>query len=226
MNSKRILFKFPSRSRPERLLSSLRSIIEMTHDKHLFHVFLCLDSDDPSRPLYELILTQLTNLSSVLTINYGVSHSKIHAINRVIPAEISYDIIINWSDDMKATVYGFDIMIKKKFYDAFPEGDGFLHMSDQDAKEACPVLYIADKKYFERDGYIYFPGYKSLWCDNESKAVAILRERYSFCPDIVYNHLQPAYGHLPADELWHEQQSYWNQDEALFKEREKNNFYL
>jgi hypothetical protein len=222
----RILFTFASRNRPERFFKALLNLIEMCSDKDHYTVFACLDEDDPYIDGYNTMAESYGDLLKHVIFDYGYSKSKIDAINRKWPDSIDYDIIINWSDDMNALVFGFDVLIKQYFYSVFPEGDGLLHMSDQDAKAAVPVLYIADKKYYNRDGFIYHPSYLSLWCDNESMEVAKLRERYHFCGEVVFHHLNPAYGHQERDTMFDIQQGHWGVDEANYHARKAINFGL
>ena len=222
----RIVFKFASRERPERFYNAIMNLYETCQDANHYIIFAILDNDDPTLPRYKEIIEKLD--LPFLRVNYGLSTSKIDATNRLIPEDIEYDLIINWSDDMKAMVFGFDALIKQYFYSVFPEGDGLLHMSDGDAKSAVPVLYIADKKYFLRDGYIYHPSYISLWADNESMDVAKLRGRYHFVGEIIYHHLNPAYGHLERDAMFDRQQAghVWVQDELNYHTRKARNFDL
>lgn len=226
MNVPRILFTFASRERPERFFKALNNIIEMAQDVEHYTIFAILDKDDPMIGHYAAGLASGGDRFKNVIADWGYSKSKIDAINRKWPEEIEYDLICNWSDDQHAILFGFDAIIKQWFYSVFPEGDGLLHASDQDARNAVPVLYIADKKYYERDNFIYHPSYLSVFADNESMEVAKLRGRYHFVGDIIFHHLNPAYGHLSRDPMFDRQQGMWAIDEANYFERKARNFDL
>jgi len=220
-----IIFKLASRERPQRFKDTLDNLYAMIADKERFTIWCVLDTDDPTCDDYgEILFNQ--DWPNLYT-SWGRSTGKINAINRPIPDEYKWDILVNISDDMRLTVYGFDVIIRSYFDEHFPDGDGYIHLQDIDSDDRVPVLYIADRKYFERDLFIYNPAYLSLFADNESMHVARHRGRYIYIPGIIYHHLLPSYGHLPEDEMYRRQQDIgWTVDRATFEEREKHNFYL
>lgn len=216
-----ILFKLASRERPDRFLDTLENLYANIANAENFTIYCVLDEDDPTAAAYQAVLNGGEWLN--LVIDWGHSKSKVHAINRRI--RINWDgLLVNWSDDQRASLYGFDQLIRDIFYECFPKNDGLLHLPDQDAKEAIPVLYIADRKYFDRDGWIYHPKYKSVWCDNHSMMLAKLRNRYAFGDERLFVHLNPAYGHLPRDPMFDRQQAQWDEDKATYDYFESINF--
>ena len=216
----KILIKYPSRGRPKQFFEGLNSIFDNVADIEKIHVALTLDSDDSSMNNDEVI-SKIDSYQNV-TIQWGLSESKIHAVNRDIP-DIEWDIIVVMSDDMRFTFWGFDQVIRNQFTDQ--DLDKFLHIPDWDAKHALATMYIAGKAYFDRLGYIYHPSYKSLWCDNEAQDVAKSLDKYYYVdwPGVIH-HLNPAYGHAPRDEMFDEQQQFWNVDEANYKQRKQQGF--
>lgn len=218
------LFKFPSRNRPDRFFSSLDSIYKNVSDKNYFHVCATLDEDD-------LLMNNKTVIDRIntypnISIAWGKSTSKINAINRNMP-DIHWDICINMSDDMIFTTFGFDVMIGVDMLNHFPDYSGLLHYPDQDAKAALATLYVAGRKWWEfRGKQIYHPSYKSLWCDNEEQLAAKTCGKYLYLGFPLVLHLNPAYGHLPKDEMFERQQSDWSVDESNFLQRRAINFDL
>ncbi len=228
MNPLKILFKFPCRGRQEMFFESLISIDTYIQDRDNYLISLTLDTDDGELNVPEVIdkINQFNNVS----IAWGTSESKIHAINRSMP-DYDWDVIICWSQDMFATMLGFDNIIRDGILQVFGNTgmDGLAHFPEPDSKEYLNVLYIATRKYYDRFGYIYHPSYKSLWCDNESMEVAKLLGKYHYFGTMgLYQHRNPAYHHynIPRDELFNFQQSFWAVDEANFNERKLNNFYI
>lgn len=221
-----ILFKYASRSRPERFFEGLHSLIELAADKENYTVFCCLDQDDQSMvDLKESHLERIrSGYYSNVIFDYGHSKSKIDAINRPVPTSIPWDILVNFSDDMRFQVYGYDQLIREGVRCNGP--DVFLHYPDSTAQNMLPTMSIMDRTYFERDGYIYHPSYSSLWCDNEAMAIAQARGRYFYMGTQIFDHYHPAYGHVPWDEQYTRQQGHWNEDELNFYYRKSKNFFL
>jgi hypothetical protein len=217
------LFKYPSRGRPERFFKSLDSIYNNVSDKDHFHVSVTADLDDATMNNPEVI--EKINSYPNISIAWGHSESKIDAVNRSIP-DMDWDVIIVHSDDMVFNIFGFDTMIGVDMMNHFPDGDGLLHYPDQDAKSALATMYIAGRKYYDRFGYVYHPSYKSLWADNEVQEVAKTLHKYFYCGYQINVHLNPAYGHLPKDEMFNKQQGFWNEDEANYHKRAALNFGL
>lgn len=227
-NPFKILFKYPSRSRPDRFFMGMDSIYDNLNDKNNFHVLITADEDDPTMN-NEAVQDRIKEYKNT-TVVYGTSKSKIDAINRElenVTEWFDFDILICMSDDMVFNTYGFDDMIRVDINALLPEFDGILHYPDQDAKSALATLYVAGRKWWEfRGKKIYQPSYKSLWCDNEEQDVAKMLGKYRYPGYNICLHLNPAYGHLPRDPLFNEQQGHWPEDEKNYHERKANNFYL
>lgn len=224
----KILFKFPCRGRETMFFESLNSLNNNIRDRENYHISISIDLDDLilNRPEVIEVVSSYPNTS----IGFGYSKSKVDAINRSMP-DYDYDVLICWSHDMHALMYGFDDIMRADFYNIINNhGEEFLvHYPDMDAKHYLNVLYIASRKYYERFNYIYHPSYLSLFCDNESMAVSKLLGKYHYIGTTgLYVHKNPAYTHhgVERDELFNIQQSLWNVDEANFNERKVRNFDL
>lgn len=222
----KILFKYPCRGRERLFFESLDSVYNNLADKNNFLMSLTLDEDDEilNQPKVVERISEYPNSE----IRWGRSESKIHAVNRGMP-DYDFDIIVCWSNDMFATIFGFDDLIRQYTNAAFWDMDGLIHFPEPDAKDALNVLYIATRKYYDRFGYIYHPSYKSLWCDNESMDVAKMLGRYHYCgiPGL-FVHKNPAYAHhgMERDAKFNADQDLWAVDEKNYWERKAKNFDL
>lgn len=218
----RILFKYPSRGRKALFLEGLKSITDNMYDLRNYQVLVTADSDDDSMAFTDEELSLMPNTKIV----YGVSNSKIHAINKDIELADDWDIIVCMSDDMRVNCYGFDQILRTEFnkYGL----DTLLHIPDQDAKSALQTMYIAGKTYFNRFGFIYNPEYESLFCDNEVHEIAVSLGKYIYVDMYgLITHLNPAYGHLPKDEMFIKQQEIgFSKDQETYIKRKAKNFYL
>jgi len=217
------LFKYPSRNRPERFFAGLDNITNNISDKDYYHISCTLDLDDLT--MNNTAIKERLATYPNISIEWGSSKSKIDAINRNMP-DIDWDILIVMSDDMMYNVFGFDVMIGVDMLTWFPDYDGLGHWPDQDAKENLATMYVAGRKFYDRFGYIYHPSYKSLWADNEVMDVAQKLGKYKYMGYQINVHLNPAYGHLPKDEMFIEQQGYWGYDEMNYHKRKAMNFDL
>jgi hypothetical protein len=220
----RFLFKYPCRGREKLFFESFESIHNNVADVNNYHVSLTIDLDDEVLNRPEVI--ERINGYRNTSIEWGLSESKVHAINRNFP-EREYEVVICWSNDMVWTQFGFDDMLRIYINSAFPDMDGLFHIPEVDSMEHLNVLYIATKKYYDRFGYIYHPSYKSLWCDNESLAIAKMLGRHHYCgvPGL-YEHRNPAYAKygIERDAKFNADQDFWAIDEANFNERKLRNF--
>lgn len=207
---------------------SLDSLNDNIRDRNNYLISLTLDTDDEILNTDE-VKERLAKYENV-SIEWGLSGSKISAINRNIP-DYPFDLIICWSQDMFAVMHGFDDIIRQYAYDINNNhGDDFLlHLPERDSMAALNVLYIATNKYYSRFGYIYHPSYKSLFSDNESYDVAKILNKYHYIGVLdLYEHRNPAYSQygIERDSLFNHQQSLWSIDEANYNERKARNFDL
>lgn len=214
-----ILFKLTSRSRPEKLIRTIENIKSMVESDD--YVILCtLDEDDESLvPIKE----KLSSYDKVVC-HYGLSKNKIDAVNRDMELAPAWHILVNVSDDQVFLIKGFDKIIKDHVVAV--GGDCFLHYPDENAKHHLATMSIIDRKYYDRDGYIYHPDYTSLWCDNEAMEVAKKRNRYFFFTDRIFDHYHPVYKKAAWDAQYHKTESYFEADRQVFKRREAINFGL
>lgn len=224
----KILFQFPCRGRVDSFFESLDSLNDNIRDRENYLISLVIDNDDKILNTTEVI--NRINKYPNVAIKWGISESKINAINRQLP-DYSWELIILWSNDMIATCFGFDDIMRGDCLQVLElnDYDMLLHWPEPDTMDVLNVLYVATRKFYSRFGYIYHPSYKSLFSDNETMAVAKMLNRYHFfgTPGL-YVHKNPAYhSHgMPKDDLFIHQQSLWGIDEANYYERAKIKFGL
>lgn len=221
----RILYKYASRSRPDKFRRGLESIAQNSVSDN-YVVLATLDSDDSAIEQYRKELRECSIASQVIA-TVATSKNKIDAINRDLNVVQDWDILVNMSDDMVFTAQGFDEVIRLAFGG---NTDLFVHFSDGYQKSNISTMSIMGRKYFERDGYIYHPDYKSLWCDVEATEVAKLRGCYKYMGDNIniLTHLHVAWGKAEWDDLYkrNENPAMWSHDEKLYHERKARNYDL
>lgn len=214
-----ILFKLATRSRPEKARKSITNIIENCTSNN-FTILVSADLDDAS-------MKNFTYLHENVEIVYGISKSKIDAINRDMDLAPKFDILINTSDDMVFQVKGFDNIIRQDFAGNF---DQFLHYSDGNQKDNIATMSIMGVDYYKRFNYIYHPLYKSLWCDAEATEVAVMlgKHKYMGHDKVLFRHMHPAWGLAPSDEQYKKTEApeMWEHDLKIIHERKAHNYYL
>lgn len=218
----KILFKFPSRSRPAKLLAGLKNIYENLANQQDYWILVSIDQDDET-------LRDMTEINAYakgknIVFYEGISNNKIHAVNRdVNDFTQPWDILVVMSDDMQFQVKGLDDIIRSDMAEHFPDGDGILHYNDGNQKGNVMTMSIIGRKYYERDKYIYRPEYKSLWADVEATEVAHMRGKYRYMGDqkVIFRHLHPAFGLAEWDAQYRatEDKALWNHDKSVIDQQ-------
>lgn len=219
MNQK-ILFNFASRSRPDKFKKVIRQLTSLCISDN-YEILAKCDTDDPLKDQY------VFNNPKV-KFAWGLSKNKIHAINRDIPKD-GWDIIVDVSDDFVFRKRGFDNVIRKycgsddclHFPDPFAHKQSILNRNDD-----IIIMAVMGVDYFNRFGYIFNPVYKSLFCDNELTAVAKNLGRYKLVMQQIFYHAHPQAGFGKADAQTKFTESFWDEDEATYKERKEKEFAL
>jgi hypothetical protein len=213
----RILIKFPTRSRHEKAIDVINKYISFATDPDHIQIIVTIDQDDqPEKYIFT---------DPRIVVKIGVSNSKIHAINRDMPHHSTFDILLLASDDMIPIVRGYDDIIRTRMRENFPDGDGVLWFNDGFRQNRINTLVICGSKYYQRFGYIYYPEYKSLWCDNDFTDVANKLKRQVYFDIVIIKHEHPANNlDVKSDKLYEYNNRYFSIDKQLYMMRRANNF--
>lgn len=217
-----ICYNYASRQRPDKFFEGLDNICQLSKSQDYF-IVAKLDHDDHTmnnKGVYERFGSY-----AELIVKWGHSKSKIDAINRGLTDLPPFDILINFSDDMRFIMAGFDEQIRSDFKKHFPDLDGFLHYPDQYAKDRVSTMSILGKKYFERFNYVYHEQYYSLFCDDEETEKAKLLGKYHYSPLQIFEHRHYVMGAAHKDELYRRNDSY-QADKIIYEQRKAKNFDL
>lgn len=225
----RILFKYPSRSRPANFFRGVKSITENVNNKTDFKIYATLDENDTSMNNDE-VKGWMLNIDN-LEYTFGKSESKIHACNRdmfKITNEYNWDIVVLMSDDMIFLEKGFDDIIRQDMINSHPTLDGVLHYNDGFQKDNLMTMTIMGRTYYERQKYLYEPSYKSLWCDVEETEKAFMQGKHAYFSNQIFIHKHPAWGIADWDEQYRksEGRDLWDADLKTLKYRRSNNYFL
>lgn len=215
----KILVKYASRGRPQRFFDGMDTIYSLASQISHVRVLITADEDDETMNNERVIgrIKQYPN-SHVI---FGRSTGKINATNRdmdLLPDEWKdWDIIANFSDDMRWCVFGWDDYIRVDFNSVSPDFSHFMAYLDTDTKSALSTLYIAGRKFYDIFGFIYDGQFLSLFADNLVEDCAKHLGLYHYTGYEIYKHLCPSYGHLPEDSMFRTQQDVgWDVDQKLY----------
>jgi|GEM_PF-349681 len=221
----RLLVKIPTKSRPEQLLKNLDIYYKKLSGNTDCHFLISCNADDDTMN-NAAIIEQLSCYKN-LSVRFGDIKNKIDAYNRDIDEFIdSFDILVVASDDMIPVKQGYDQIIANYMLKFFPDYDGTLHFFDGHVGQATNTMPVIGKKYYQRFGYIYYPEYQSMYCDNEFTLVAKILKKEAYINELVVEHLAPAWGKAYQDDLYRHNNGMVTQDESLFKERQARFFDL
>lgn len=219
----KILVKYTTRGRVNRFFEGMDSIYGFCVQPDYMRVLISCDLDDKEMN-NDSVKERISNYKNAHVV-YGVSESKIHAINRdfdLMPDEWKdWDIIVNFSDDQRFTILGWDDMIRVDFNNVFPEKlNGYMAYLDPDTHGALSTLLIAGRGWYNLFDFVYDPKFKSLFCDNIVEHCAKHLGLYHYTGYSIYRHLNPSYyNNEHADQLYVDQQRIgWSVDQALYNE--------
>lgn len=225
----KILVKFPTRSRPQKFISTLKGYIDNTVDVANVDYLITVDSNDAT--MDGSIMEEIYKLSNRVTINTGSSTSKIHAVNRGLDQyKFHWDIIVLASDDMICMKHGWDKIITETMEYYFPDTDGALWFWDGDIntkRNGLCTMNIMGRKYYDRFGYLYHPSYTSLWCDNEYTEVGQRLNKLKFFDTVLFKHVH--FSNTPGerpDALMQYTQGFFSKDQTNYQMRKAKNFNL
>lgn len=215
-----ILIKFPTRGRPDKFFRALDLYLNMAEGPDRLRVQVTIDDDDPHMTSPE-VLERLSGYPN-LVLTRGHSISKIHAINRDLLMD-GWDILLLASDDMIPVEKGYDTVIRRRMQERYPDMDGVLWFNDGNRAD-LNTLSILGRRFYERFGYIYHPGYRSLYCDKEFTLVADRLGRQTYFDQVIIRHEHPSYGYGDMDAIHRDNKLNKDPDFHLFLRRRARRF--
>lgn len=222
----KFLVKFATRGRPRLFMKAIHNIKNTINTKD-YQVLISADEDD--KTMNNRQIQKYVNQTKHLKIVYGVSTSKVYAINRDMNHAEPWDILVNMSDDMVFKQRGWDQKIINSSRAIWGDSlDWYGHWNDSYVGPALATMSIMGRTYYERDQYIYHPSYKSFSCDAESYYVAVARGRHHYFPEILFKHeLHPTYSRRHGNDSTYKKNSHFTEhDTKNYFERLNKNFDL
>ena len=107
----------------------------------------------------------------------------------------------------------------------FPDFNGNVFYNDGFVGDKLSTLSIMGRDYFNRDGYIYHPDYKSFSCDAEAFYVAQMRGKHHYFDKIIFKHQHPAWIGIGNDETYSKNSLATDHDLKVYWHRLNNYFF-
>ena len=203
-----------SRSRPKLAFQTYLNWVQNATNPTEIEYIISIDNDDVYKTEYKNLF-----LNVKIIYNYGFNKNAVKAINKA--ARFSKgEIIIVTSDDFNCEL-GWDESILKVINGKHK----FLLKTYDGIQDWLVTLPIMDRDYYNLFGYIYYPGYRHMFCDTELTCVADLLN----CK--ITSHLHFKHDHFSIKEQAEDKTTIkanktWLQGEELFRNRIRMNFFL
>lgn len=224
----RILLKCPTRSRPQKVIATLRKYVQLARNREQLAIALSCDEDDSSMRRQQPDLDSILGSVAWHRVFFGPNKTKIEACNaNMDEIEYPWDIVVLISDDMLPQVEGWDDVIRSHMLAYFPDTDGILWCNDGYQKANLNTLCIYGRKMYESLGCIYRPEYKSFYCDTEltDRCRGDLAPKCRYVPHCIIRHEHPGTGFgQNMDTLYAKNQSYWSTDLQTYVRRKVYSF--
>jgi len=191
----------PSRGRPEKSFATASKWLKSADKTRAF--IATLDEDDPYldkyKRAYQMNVVVSKNRSCVDAINNAA---------KVVPGNI----FIVVSDDTDCFP-GWDTALLK----AVEGKEDYILKTDDNIQDYIVTMTVMDRKYYERDGYIYHPEFVHQFADTYMTCVADIRGRLIYSK-LKFPHLHYSYsgGKEMADELNRRNDATWMRGQDIF----------
>ena len=88
------------------------------------------------------------------------------------------------------------------------------------------TLPIVDRAFYQRTGYVLFPGYRHMFCDNDLEEVSRRLGKLIDAKHLLFPHRHYIIGAAAYDKTYHHSGNSWGRDARLFTKRHVRDFDL
>lgn len=220
----------PSRGRAEKSFQNVKEWYLKRGDHVSWQVVVSLDSDDLQADKYSNLYfseppscePEYHPFESHVTICYGDNKSVVEATNRAAKKSVG-DILLYLSDDFKCPDNWGQLILKE--FEGVTE-PMLLKVDDCLQGFHVPVLTIPimNRALYEKLGYFWHPGYKSMFVDCDLYETAKKLGALKLCPHLKFPHEHVSIGKAQDDETYRRSAANWDQGKALFAKRKAAGF--
>jgi len=210
----KITILHPSRNRPRQADLIIKEWLGKAKNRNQIEYILSVDKDDKDLGAYKSI-----GMSNKTYVSVNRNKSAIEAINHAAKVSTA-NLIVVVSDDFYTFQDWDDVLLKEVEYDS-----DFILKTKDGIQDWIITLPILDRAYYNRFGYVYFPGYKHLFCDTEMTTVGDILGR-TIKSDLYFEHRHYSVGKSRKDLINIKNNKTWKQGENLYNQRKAINFGL
>jgi len=206
----------PSRNRPERANKVFQAMIKTADKPNNLQYIISIDNDETYKEKYQNICSDILNPITLISDNrYCVG-----AINNGAKASDG-EILMVVSDDFDEWNQGWDTQIRNAM-----RGYNCVMLKTNDGSQGwIATMPIMDRALYNKLGYIYNPEYLHMFVDTDLSSICDLMDCTIYRLDILFKHNH--YTQLKnKDEVNERNDATWNQGEAIYLRRWKENFGL
>lgn len=203
---RKITLIHPSRGRAELASKTATKWITKAKNPEAIEYFLSIEHDQ---------LAEYRTWCKIDNTLVGNNKNAVEAINNAANS-VDFDILVVISDDFDCPLH-WDELLRAVIDDK----TDFVLKTFDTTQHWIVTLPIMDKVYYKRFGYVYYPGYKHMFCDTELTTVAQYLDKLIIRNDVVFPHLTHTTNN---DSINAKNNSTWNEGEKLYLDRYKQNF--
>jgi hypothetical protein len=216
----------PSRGRAKKAKEAFDYWVSQASGEIDVQHILSIDLSDPTKEEY---YKEFENTGSICRIN---DNSCVVEATNLIASQAKGDILIYMSDDFKCPK-DWDLHVTDEFDRCKIGLDGkptpmLLKVDDCLQQFHIPVLTIPimNRALYEKLGYLWHPGYKSMFVDEDLFWTVTYNNWIVNCPGLKFPHEHCCNGKAENDETYKRSAANWNQGKALFAQRKAAGFPL
>lgn len=212
----------PSRGRPEKAYKTAKEWIDRAGID--VEYILSLDYSDDLERYMEASKFVFNTASGKNFCFINDNTSVVEATNNAVQYSTG-DILIYLSDDFKCPDNWGQLIIEQFQGVTTPM---LLKVDDclQNFGVRVLTIPIMNRQLYEKLGYFFHPGYKSMFCDTDLYEVCDKNKWIKFVPQLKFPHEHVCNGKAPDDETYRRSSANWNQGQEFFKQRKAAGFPL
>jgi hypothetical protein len=218
----RITLGAASRNRPDRMSSVIRNWILNSDHRERIEIIISIDEDDLMKESYiSMVEKAKEDLEISIKLLINKNTNTVEAINRI-KGEYTGDLIFIFSDDT-GCFNSWDTSIDA-VYSKMP-GSYIIKTNDGVSKDLI-TMPIFTKSYLDHKPWIYYPGYKHMFCDTELTCITYMEDKVIDASDLEFTHFHYTQGHSEKDEVDIKNQNTFYDGFRTFTKRMAKNFHL
>lgn len=207
--------------RPEKAIRAMRMFIDRADKAYQMEYIFAVNADDPTLPefnlLYDAALKELmtvkTGVPAVIQVVKGDYHGSAPAWNEAARASTG-KILIQGQDDVEPPEWWDLELLKRTNRLGFLPAQ-FIAVSDGYRKDALCCTAIMNREYMEMEGCFLFPGYISVFSDDDATYRALRNARDGKSDFIEAKELVFLHRHHYHDKSVEWDQTYARENDAI-----------